>query len=180
MQYFSMGDSKWDFLGGRLLVLPFCASSCFVLLNAWWVSLPDKIPGYLGHRHQVIAAALPLQNIPLSFEKEIKDSPGSFSKWSLLLWQEHREALGCAVPTAPQNKHSTWASLATAAAVPVAQPCTHLEQPAQPVGTAVGISKSTSVEAWAEMSCLAASGRELGAVMAMPSAAVSPACCGPT
>lgn len=102
--------------------MPFCPSSCVFLLDAWWVSLPDKIPGYLGHRHQVIAAALPLQNVSLSFEKGIKDSTGSFNKWFLLLLQEHQEALGYAVLQAAHSTTET--SLATAAPVPVAQTCT--------------------------------------------------------
>lgn len=111
-------------------------------------------------------------------------SPGSFSKWFLLLLQEHWEALGYAVL---QVAHSTpKTSTAREQAWPQLQQCLwhrpahSLEQPAQPAGTAVGISKSTSVKAWAEI-YLATSGHEVRAVRAMPTgAAASPACCDPT
>lgn len=45
MQYLTMAYQERALIGGRLPPLAFCAASCLVLLNVWWVSLPDKIPG---------------------------------------------------------------------------------------------------------------------------------------
>lgn len=127
----------------------------------------------------VCTAALPLQNIPLSFEKGIKDITGSFNKWFLLLLQEHGEALGYAVLQAPLHS-TTERSTAHEQAWPQLHQCWwhrpahNLEHPAQPAGTGfslVGISKSTSEKAWAEISCLATSGSELRAVVVMTTAA---------